>query len=80
MDSTTLGILHLTDLHAGQPGHSDVYPHMLEGLLNDLEATHRRSGPWDLVVFSGDLAFSGEKSEFELVEGFRKVLGEHLAS
>ena len=30
-------ILHLTDLHAGQPKHANIYPHMCEGFFRDLD-------------------------------------------
>jgi predicted MPP superfamily phosphohydrolase len=67
---SVLGILHLTDLHAGQKIHADIYPHMREGFFKDLPRCYKKSGPWDVVVFSGDLAFSGKEAEYQIVETF----------
>ena len=67
-------ILHLTDLHAGQPKHANIYPHMCEGFFRDLDGCHEKSGPWDVLVFSGDLAFSGREKEYLQVEAFLQAL------
>lgn len=66
---TTLTILHLTDLHRGLGGYARViYPNVEQTLLEDLKGMHERSGPWDLVCFTGDLVQSGggqDGKEFE---------------
>jgi hypothetical protein len=78
MRPTNLGILHLTDLHAGQPSHDDNYPHMREGFFGDLAKCHQQCGPWDLVVFSGDLTYKGSEPEFGIVDRFLEELHRHL--
>ena len=70
MNEVRLGILHLTDLHAGQPKHDIEYPTMRTAFRADLERCHTDSGPWDIIIFSGDLSFSGNKRQFEEVEKF----------
>ena len=59
------GWLHLTDLHvAGAGGFRTLWPNVEEQLLDDLAKLHARSGPWDLVLFSGDLTQRGSAAEF----------------
>jgi hypothetical protein len=74
MTNVTLRILHVTDLHMGQPNQERVYHTMWESFFNDLERCHKRSGPWDVIVFSGDLAFSGTREQFEQVDRFLSEL------
>jgi predicted MPP superfamily phosphohydrolase len=40
-----------------------------EGFFNDLEILHEHSGPWDLVLFTGDLVQSGDADDFRKMEG-----------
>lgn len=63
-----LGILHLTDLHLGEPRQSDYLSSLRREFMADLERCYARSGPWDLVIFSGDLVYSGRKDEFARLE------------
>jgi predicted MPP superfamily phosphohydrolase len=57
---TTLTILHLTDLHRGLGGYANViYPNVEQILLVDLRKMYEKTGPWDLVCFTGDLVQSG---------------------
>jgi len=65
--------LHLTDLHFGLPGQASLWPNVREEFWRDLEKLHQMSGPWDAVLFTGDLVQSGSKSEFIELED--KVLG-----
>jgi predicted MPP superfamily phosphohydrolase len=65
-----LGILHITDLHMGQSHQDDFLPTMRQGFLRDIRRCYRTSGPWDLVLFSGDLAFSGSVEQFAQVDAF----------
>lgn len=72
--------LHLTDLHSGLHGQSSLWPNVREAFWNDLEKLHKMSGPWDAVLFTGDLVQSGSEAEFAELED--KVLGPlwaHLA-
>jgi len=73
--------LHLTDLHFGPRGQVSLWPNVREAFWRDLEILHEKSGPWDAVLFTGDLVQSGGDAEFTELED--KVLGplwEHLAT
>jgi len=61
----TLRWLHLSDLHCGQRGEKTRWPTAREPFLADLRAQTSRLGPPDLILVSGDLAFSGQKREYE---------------
>lgn len=47
--------LHLSDLHAGMHGQPCLWPNLKHALFNDLRSLHSTNGPWDFVIFSGDL-------------------------
>ena len=65
--------LHLTDLHWGVTGQKHLWPEIREEFFRDLGKLHQKTGPWDVVLFSGDLVHQGEQDEFtqldELVLG-----------
>ena len=65
---TTFRWLHLTDLHLGMPGQGSLWPNVEEMFLNDLKSLRYRVGPWDLVVFTGDITQRGTKPEFDEVD------------
>ena len=65
---TTFRWLHLTDLHLGMPGQNSLWPNVEEMFLNDLKLLHERVGPWDLVLFTGDITQRGTKPEFDEVD------------
>jgi predicted MPP superfamily phosphohydrolase len=69
-----LGILHLTDLHVGQSEQADYFPGIKQAFFDDLRQCHKTAGPWDLLVFSGDLAFSGQREQFTELNEFLKEL------
>lgn len=56
--------LHLTDLHFGQKGQDWQWDSVQRPFYADLERLVKRTGPWDLVLFSGDLAYSGQAKEY----------------
>jgi type II secretory pathway predicted ATPase ExeA len=60
-----LRFLHLSDLHAGQPGEKTRWPTAKEPFLADLRALCQKEGPPHFIVVTGDLAFSGHKREYE---------------
>ncbi|WP_122550494.1 metallophosphoesterase family protein [Pseudomonas viridiflava] len=47
--------LHLSDLHAGMNGQGWLWPNLKHALFSDLRSLHSTNGPWDFVIFSGDL-------------------------
>lgn len=57
--------LHFSDIHVGVSGQKSLWPRFGTLLLDDVRRTLERTGPVDLVVFSGDLAQAGKKEEFE---------------
>jgi 3',5'-cyclic AMP phosphodiesterase CpdA len=66
----SIGLLHFSDLHVGTRGLSAEWPTIEDALFDDLEKIYGATGPWDLVVFSGDLAFQGYRKEFKSVHEF----------
>jgi len=57
-------LLHLSDLHQGLVGQEWMWPSVKTQFYEDLSSLHGRTGPWDLVIFSGDLTQSGAAAEF----------------
>ncbi|MDY7230604.1 metallophosphoesterase [Hyalangium rubrum] len=70
--------LHLSDFHQGMPGHGWLWPNVREPFFKDLERLHARCGPWDLVLFTGDLTQRGSAEEFAQFEQTMLGLFEHL--
>ncbi len=69
--------LHLTDLHQGF--RSDWrWPGVKTILFKDLERLHDKSGPWDLVLFTGDFTQQGNIKEFQMVDKVLEQLWEYL--
>jgi hypothetical protein len=66
--------LHLTDLHWGMSGHRWLWPNLREKFYEDLERLSQLCGPWDLVLFTGDLVQSGEAEEFHRLSSFFREL------
>ena len=56
--------LHLTDFHYGLNGQDCLWPTLREPFLESLEALHQRCGPWQAVLFTGDLVQSGAPAQF----------------
>ncbi|KYF91460.1 hypothetical protein BE17_37215 [Sorangium cellulosum] len=70
---TTFRWLHLTDLHQGMSAQQWLLPHVVDDFYRDLASLHRRCGPWDLVLFTGDLTQHGSAEQFQRLD---KTLGE----
>ncbi len=75
----SIGWLHLTDLHLGLSGQKWLWPSVKEQFFADLERLHAKSGPWDLVLFTGDLTQMGTKEEFDRLTETLGRLWNHLA-
>ncbi|MEE4358318.1 MAG: metallophosphoesterase, partial [Desulfococcaceae bacterium] len=60
--------LHLTDLHAGMKNQGWLWPDIKEKFFEDLKKLTDKSGPVDLVLFTGDLTQKGSAEEFEKVD------------
>lgn len=61
---TTLRWLHFTDLHIGMEDRGFL-PAVRDVLQKDLKKLTYELGPWDVVLFTGDLAYSGNKREYD---------------
>ncbi len=67
---TSFNWLHLTDLHQGIKEEDWLWPGVKDIFFEDLQRLHEKSGPWDLVLFTGDLTQKGSKEEFDKLEDF----------
>lgn len=65
--------LHLSDLHYGCPG-KELWEQVEEKFFADVESQLRRLGPPDLLIFTGDLAYSGKAEEYAQVDAFLEEL------
>lgn len=74
----SIGVLHLSDLHVGLDGQSWLLPNVWDVLLADLERLHEAAGPWDVLVFTGDLTQRAAPAEFEALHRRLDQLREHL--
>ncbi len=69
MDNTnTLHWMHISDLHRGQERTEEVWSVVRQEIHNDIKAQIKKAGAIDLVIFSGDMAFSGAIDEFSSVQ------------
>src|ERR1700688_210921 len=66
--SESFAWLHLTDLHYGLAGQGTLWPNVREAFFADLREMHGRCGPWQAVLFTGDLVQSGAEQEFKSME------------
>ncbi len=64
MPPTAFSWLHLTDFHYGLKGQKSLWPNLRQPFLDNLADLHERSGPWQAVLFTGDLAQQGKSEEF----------------
>jgi tetratricopeptide (TPR) repeat protein len=75
---TRINILHLTDLHYGLAEQRELFPHVRKTFFDDLKKLKSRCGPWDLVLFSGDLVQKGTAEEFLQLDLLLEDLWKHL--
>ncbi len=61
----SFGWLWLTDLHWGQHSQGWLWPVWGAEFFRDVARLYALSGPWQAVLFTGDLVFSGKRSEFD---------------
>ncbi|MBV5273155.1 MAG: metallophosphoesterase, partial [Lamprocystis purpurea] len=73
MPADTFAWLHLTDLHFGLKGQGWLWPTLRQPFLDDLALLHAHCGPWDAVLFTGDLVQSGQSAQFQGLQD--QVLG-----
>jgi len=70
--------LHLSDLHYGCPG-KELWERVEEKFYRDVDLFLDRLGAPDLLLFTGDLAFSGKAAEYDAVDRFLDGLLERLS-
>lgn len=68
MPTTSFSWLHLTDLHFDVKQHGHLWPNLRQPFLDNLGALRERCGPWDAVLFTGDLVQSGESAQFKRMQ------------
>jgi hypothetical protein len=56
--------LHLTDLHRGMTAQSCLWPNVEQQFFADLDSLHSTCGPWDIILWSGDLVQKGASGEY----------------
>lgn len=76
---STLRWLHITDLHCGMGEGRRLWPNVKEQFFEDLAHVHERSGPLDLVLFTGDLTQRGTAKDFTELGEELDELWEELA-
>src|SRR5712672_4264401 len=60
----SLSWIHLSDLHMGLTAQGWLWPMVKSELHADLGRMHEKSGPLDLVLFTGDLTQAGTSDQF----------------
>lgn len=75
-----LSWLHFSDLHFGMERQEWWWPTFREQFYRDLSILHDQSGPWDVVLFSGDLTQSGHERQFESLKSELTRLWQHFRS
>jgi predicted MPP superfamily phosphohydrolase len=69
-------VIHLSDLHMGITGQKWMWPTFKTIFFNDLRQQYEKTGPWDLVVFSGDLTQKSSPQEYAaLTEALSELWG-----
>ncbi|MFO1433980.1 MAG: PfkB family carbohydrate kinase [Candidatus Competibacteraceae bacterium] len=75
---SSLKWLHLTDLHCSMSDQDWLWPIIEEKFFQDLTKIHKKCGPWDLILFTGDLVYSGKEEEFTKLNEILDRLYKHL--
>jgi calcineurin-like phosphoesterase family protein len=72
MNTFKLRLLHISDLHERGPAESEIWRRRRVLGDNWLENLNylKTKGPFDLVCFTGDIAHSGQESEYTAATGF----------
>ena len=70
--------LHLSDLQLGLSGSRLLRPEYREAFEKDLRKVHEQTGPWDVVVLSGNLTQTGNTREFALLQSTLESFWEYF--
>jgi 3',5'-cyclic AMP phosphodiesterase CpdA len=63
--ATSFSWLHLTDFHQGMVEQDWLLAGVMHRFFEDLDRLHDKCGPWDLVLFTGDLTQRGSPKNFK---------------
>lgn len=64
MPTDSFSWLHLTDFHYGLKQQGHLWPTLRQPFLDSLAALHSQCGPWNALLFTGDLVQAGKSDEF----------------
>jgi len=76
-----LRLLHISDLHARGPGEKEPWRRrrvLGDAWLRNLETLMEEEGAPDLILFTGDAAYSGQPDEYREAANFFEVLRDEL--
>ena len=73
-----LGWLHFSDFHMGGELRSNLWPDAEDPFYNDLKEQHQHSGPWDLVLVTGNITQKGEHDGYAAFDKRMKRLWTYL--
>lgn len=76
---TAFNWLHLTDLHRGMAPQTWMLPQLMKELHRDLRELHAKAGPWDAILFTGDLTQRARPEEFDALDATLADLRKELA-
>ncbi|EDN68541.1 metallophosphoesterase [Beggiatoa sp. PS] len=76
--ATSFSWLHLTDFHQGMKEQDSLLKGVMYRFFEDLERLHDKCGPWDLVLFTGDLTQRGSVKEFQKLNEILDQLWDHF--
>ena len=69
-----MNFLHFSDLHISESGNLGLWGSFESTFFRDLERLYEQCGPWDLILFTGDLSRTGKEEEFsKLNEVLRRI-------
>ncbi|HEU4411318.1 MAG TPA: AAA-like domain-containing protein [Polyangiaceae bacterium] len=74
----TFNWLHLSDLHVGLGAQAWMLDRVRQEFFRDLGAVHESAGPFDAVLFTGDLVQSGSAEQFLQLDEFLRALAQRL--
>lgn len=66
--NNTFHWLHISDYHEGQKFSRELWPQIRSRLIENIKNHCENNGPIDLVIFSGDIAFKGDTSEYHSIK------------
>ena len=72
--------LHISDLHVGMADQEWLWPTLKHSFYEDMREMLDTVGPWDLVLFSGDLTQRGASEEFDRLDTILIELWEKFRS